>query len=127
MRGSTAHHFAGTALVLHRTGDGVSREQERLKRQKGGKALAQQLMLGHHLTANKLQIAFVRGVVLQRVDSTGAPITYDEYYLPKMPGDKGPWGPNRLIIGSDNNVYYSWTHYGKLGEPAFVWLGTILP
>lgn len=55
----------------------------------------------------------------------GTPITYQEYYLPKSPGDSTRWGTNRLVVGSDGRVYLTTTHYGESGDPPFVYLGPL--
>ena len=38
--------------------------------------------------------------------------TYQEYYVPKGPGDLTKWGPRRLVMGSDGSAWYTWDHYG---------------
>lgn len=46
---------------------------------------------------------------------------YKEYYVQKRPGDPTYHGSRRLVIhNSSKRVYYSWTHYGDNGQPAFV-------
>lgn len=62
---------------------------------------------------------------LPRKNAEQKPITYREYYLPKSPGDTTKWGPNRLVVGSDGNVYVTTTHYGQSGDPPFVYVGSI--
>ncbi len=57
------------------------------------------------------------------LDASGNPITYEEYYLPKSPGDTTKWGTNRLVVGSDGNAYVTTTHYGQTGNPPFVFIG----
>jgi len=57
---------------------------------------------------------------LPRVDESGVPVTYTEYYLPKSPGDSTRWGANRLVVGTDGKTYLSTTHYGQRGNPPFV-------
>ena len=46
---------------------------------------------------------------------------YREYYVEKDPTDVTYHGSRRLVVkSSNNNVYYTWTHYGDNGKPAFV-------
>jgi hypothetical protein len=62
---------------------------------------------------------------LPRRDAAGNPITYEEYDLGHH-GERvvGDVGPNRLIVGSDGNVYITNTHYGEGGAiPPFYYLG----
>jgi hypothetical protein len=45
---------------------------------------------------------------------------YKEYYVRKGPKDSG-WGGRRLVVCDVSaRVYYTWTHYGDNGDPAFV-------
>ena len=47
---------------------------------------------------------------------------YAEYYVRKAPGDAG-WGARRLVQNlASHRWYYSRTHYGANGQPAFVLL-----
>ncbi len=62
---------------------------------------------------------------LPEESADGTPITYQEYYLPKSPDDESRWGTNRLVVGSDERVYITTTHYGEVGEPPFVYLGSL--
>ncbi|MEO5723206.1 MAG: hypothetical protein ABIQ39_15695 [Ilumatobacteraceae bacterium] len=49
---------------------------------------------------------------------------YSEYYLRKPASAATKWGSRRLVANADRSrVYYSWTHYGDNGKPAFVMLG----
>ena len=45
---------------------------------------------------------------------------YKEYYV--RPGPlEGGWGGRRLVVhNATKRVYYTWTHYGEQGKPAFV-------
>lgn len=46
---------------------------------------------------------------------------YREYYVEKAPADATYHGSRRLVVKTSNkNVYYTWTHYGDNGKPAFV-------
>jgi hypothetical protein len=47
---------------------------------------------------------------------------YKEYYV-RPPGGVGGFGSRRIVIHNRTNaIYYSWTHYGENGSPAFVLL-----
>ena len=47
--------------------------------------------------------------------------TYKEYYVERAPGAAGGYhGSRRLVKSSKGNVYFTWTHYGDNGKPAFV-------
>jgi len=35
---------------------------------------------------------------------------YEEYYVQPAPGVKGP-GARRLVVGLNNEIYYTWDHY----------------
>ena len=59
---------------------------------------------------------------LPRTGVSGKPITYEEYYLPKSAGQPGNFGSNRIVVGSDGNVYATTTHYGQNGGTPFVHL-----
>jgi len=49
--------------------------------------------------------------------------TYTEYYVrPPAGTPKKLGGLRRVIVGSDRRRYYTWTHYGDDGKPAFVLL-----
>ncbi|TAM92486.1 MAG: hypothetical protein EPN43_02385 [Jatrophihabitans sp.] len=46
---------------------------------------------------------------------------YKEYYVEKKPGSATYHGNRRLVVhNKSKRVYYSWTHYGDNGSPAFV-------
>ena len=48
---------------------------------------------------------------------------YREYYLRKPASATTQWGGRRLVVNEDETrIYYSWTHYGEHGSPAFVLL-----
>jgi guanyl-specific ribonuclease Sa len=45
---------------------------------------------------------------------------YKEYRVEPPPGSKKP-GPRRIVVNvNTGEVYYTWTHYGDSGKPAFV-------
>jgi RHS repeat-associated protein len=44
---------------------------------------------------------------------------YREYRVAPPIGTTGA-GVRRIVVGQDGSVYYSWTHYGDTGAPAFV-------
>jgi len=46
--------------------------------------------------------------------------TYQEYYVEKDPASTTYHGDRRLVKSSKGKVYYTWTHYGDNGKPAFV-------
>ncbi len=46
--------------------------------------------------------------------------TYQEYYVEKDPASNTYHGNRRLVKSSKGKVYYTWTHYGDNGKPAFV-------
>lgn len=50
--------------------------------------------------------------------------TYREYYVRPAPGHGRP-GPRRLVRNRSGRCFYSWTHYGDSGNPAYVVLDGI--
>lgn len=51
--------------------------------------------------------------------ASGADSSYTEYRV-APPSGKGA-GPLRVVVdGSNGSMYYTWTHYGTAGDPAFV-------
>jgi guanyl-specific ribonuclease Sa len=45
---------------------------------------------------------------------------YKEYYVEPLPGATNS-GLKRVVVSdADGSAYYTWTHYGDQGEPAFV-------
>ena len=50
----------------------------------------------------------------------GVESPYKEYRVAPQPGQAAP-GPNRVVVNTETGeMYYSWTHYGDTGHPAFV-------
>ena len=48
------------------------------------------------------------------------PTPYTEYRVAPAPGTPGA-GPRRVVVNNSNGAtYYTWTHYGDAGPPAFV-------
>ena len=52
--------------------------------------------------------------------ATGQVSPYLEYRVAPPAGTAGA-GPNRIVVNSQTGeIYYTWTHYGDTGPPAFV-------
>jgi guanyl-specific ribonuclease Sa len=57
------------------------------------------------------------GSLPEKLDANGNPIAYYKEYRVLVTGSQNVL---RIVTGQQGEMYYTWTHYGDIGDPAFV-------